>query len=179
MNDDSIRSTLNEAREAFLMGVRLSKQGSYARKLPDPESIPHFTHARNLLLRLIASDMKNTDALFLISQIEECFLNYSSSIKYLEQAFIYGEPKTNKNLKRLASLRQHLVEWRDLSLSPEQLKQLGKYLISIGVDSSCTDLVHTKEWLRDNGIDNSDAVISALKRRGAFSDFQVLENISS
>lgn len=171
------KQQLDLARNEFLTGVKLSKQGSYARRNPDLLSIPHFQKAKSILLNLEKSDPDNIEILVLLSQIEECLMNYTKAILYLNQSFSAGKSQTKSDLKRLIRLRQESVEWRDLKLSARELEELGSYLSRLNVGPQHTTLDLTKEWLLLNDISHPEDVISALERRGAFSDFQVLKNV--
>ncbi len=43
--DNEIRDLLQAARESVFLGMKLSKQGSYARRAPSQDSLPHFARA--------------------------------------------------------------------------------------------------------------------------------------
>lgn len=173
----TISDLLDEARRELQSGMQLSKQGAYARRTPDSQARQHLLHARDILVQAMKIDARDPEVLNLLSRVEECFLNYAEAIHYLEAAFASGKSKSKKDLKRLALLREHLVEWRDLILTPTQLSELGEYLMSKGINQHSQNYTYTREWLLINGFDEIESVISSLKRRGAFTDYQVLENI--
>jgi hypothetical protein len=165
------------AKRALTLGMRVSGQGTYARRAPKKDSISHFDKSRSLLLAILKNDPLDQDALLMMSQLEECLLNYPKAIEYLKKAFEAGKKCTNKDLKRLTLLRSNLVEWRDLSLTPNELRELGRYLELHCPDVSERSFPLTREWMLLNGIGDPDSIIAGLERRGAFSDFQVLANI--
>jgi hypothetical protein len=175
--EDKIFDSLGEARESLLDGLRLANQGSYARRAPSASSLPHFAHARGVLLRILAESPGHQEALLMMSRVSESLLEFEAALSYLSRAFAAGEPKTKKALKRLALLRENSIAWRDLGLSPEKLQKLGDYLEAQSVNPSHTTLRLTRNWLSENNIENPKAVVEALERRGAFSDFQVLANV--
>ena len=166
-------SQLAEAQTELALGVRLARQGSYERRAPDALAVPHLARARELL----GNQDKNAEVLAMLSQIEECLLNYQAAVGYLERAIKVGLPRTKKVLKRLANLREQLVEWRDLGLTSEQLRALGDFLVGAGVGPANRSLHLTREWLARQSLHDPESVIRALGRRGAFSDFQVLANV--
>lgn len=173
MRDD----TRAAAVSALRMGMQLSKQGRYARRLPAPESVPHLQEAKRLLLDALKTEPCGTEVLSMLSQVEECFLNYPQALLYLEKALQNGYPRDIRQLKRLASLRQSANEWQKLRLSAEQLKSLELHLSHLGVGPQSQSLGLTREWLHINQISDAEGVVAALEERGAFTDFQVLENV--
>jgi len=169
--------SLKAARESLLLGMRLSKQGSYARRAPNPDSLSFFANARERLEEVLAELPDQREALMMMSQVAECLLDYNTALSYLMRAFDAGEPKSKKSLKRLARLCEGIHEWPDLGLTPEMLRELGHHLDAAGVTTDHTTLRLTRGWLMANHVENPESVIAALERRGAFSDFQVLANV--
>ncbi|WP_406697770.1 hypothetical protein V5E97_02790 [Singulisphaera sp. Ch08] len=174
---DEIPDSLKAARESLLLGVRLSKQGSYARRAPNPDSLPYFAQAHDLLAELLNEQPDHREALVMMSQISECLMDFSAALSFLARAFDAGEPKSKKLLKRLALLRENATAWRDLGLTPEMLGMLGNHLEAEGVGPAHETLQLTRDWLTANHIGDPEIVVAALERRGAFSDFQVLANV--
>ncbi len=113
----------------------------------------------------------------MMSQVSECLLDYDTALNLLSHAFTAGEPRSKKLLKRLALLRECSKMWRALGLTPDMLRKLGEYLEAKGVDPGHTTLRLTRGWLLENHVDAAEAVIEALQRRGAFSDFLVFSNV--
>ena len=113
----------------------------------------------------------------MMSQVTECLLDYDTALAYLNRAFDAGEPKSKRALKQLALLRENSHAWRELGLTPEMLRELGDHLEAEGVTPDHKTLRLTRGWLIENHIGDPEAVIAALERRGAFSDFQVFANI--
>jgi hypothetical protein len=175
--EDKILDSLKAARESLQLGMRLSNQGSYARRAPSPGSLPFFANAQEQLEEVLTELPDNREALVMMSQVAECLLAYDKALSYLTRAFDAGEPKSKKSLKRLALLRENSHAWRDLGLTPEMLRELGDHLESEGVTTDHTTLRLTRDWLMEKHIADPESVIAALERRGAFSDFQVLANI--
>lgn len=174
---DPLNETLEVARQELLLGVKLSKQGSYARRAPDAESLPHFHEADRLLKEILKGDPSNREALIMMSQLSESVLDFPAAIHYLNKAFDAGEPRTKKSLKRLALLKDNAKTWKRLKLSPASLRSLGEYLEGMGVGPNHRSLDLTREWLAANVDDDPEELIAALEDRGAYSDFQVLANV--
>lgn len=176
MQDDQ-KSILNTARSSLFLGMKLSKQASYSRRIPEASSLPHFSEANRLLLSLLNTHPDDREALIMLSQISECTMDYKNAILNLEKAFLAGEPKTKKLLKRLALLRECEKTWDKLILSPESLQSLGKHLEQMGVGPEHRTLQITRNWLSANVKCDHGNIISALEQSGAFTDFQVLANV--
>jgi hypothetical protein len=117
--------------------------------------------ARDGLRRLLEKDRTNAEAWQLLSQAEECLLNYQEAITSLEQA------------------KESCGYWQDFPLSADQLRKLGHYLVGAGAEEEQRGrtFTFTRRWLAENKVPEPDAVIQALEKRGAFSDFQVLYNV--
>jgi hypothetical protein len=175
--DDKIHDPLKAAREILLQGMRLSNQGSYARRAPNPASLPHFACARSILEGVLREVPDQKEALVMMSQVSESLLDFDKAIIFLTCAFDAGEPKSKKSLKRMALLRENSTTWRDLGLTPEMLRKLGDHLQAKGVGPNHRTLQLTRDWLSENHDGNPESIVTALERRGAFSDFQVLANI--
>jgi hypothetical protein len=175
--EDALFNSLKSARETLFLALKLSKQSAYHRRAPEPDSLPHFGETRRLLEDVLKEHPDNLDALVMMSQLLESLLDFEGAATFLCRAFAAGVPKTNKSLKRLALLRENATAWRDLSLSPEALRELGHYLRNQGVGPGHRTMQLTREWLVKSGIPDPDNVISGLERWGAFSDFQVLTNV--
>jgi hypothetical protein len=135
--------------------------------------------ARDGLKRLADLEPERAEVWDLLSQVEAALLNYNSAIHSLERVAALSGKRDKRLLKRLAGLRQAHAEWSDLPLSPMQTAALGKYLEACGVDSQSETLELTRRWLEEEQSVDADRVIEAFERRGAFSDFQVLNNIVS
>ncbi len=174
---DEIHDLLQAAQASLFLGMKLSKQGSYARRAPSTDSLPHFERAHEILERILTELPNHRQALVMMSQVSECLLDYDTALRLLSHALDVGEPRSKKLLKRLALLREYSKIWRDLGLSPEMLRELGEYLEAQGVDPNHTTLRLTRDWLVENHIDDPEVVIDALRRRGAFSDFLVFSNV--
>jgi tetratricopeptide (TPR) repeat protein len=173
-------STLSALREILLRGIKSSMQTSYARRSPESSAVPHLQKARAGLRHFVEINPTSAEGWRLLSQAEECLLNYNEAIASLERALSLTDQKKNhKDLKRLALLKAARSEWHDLSLSPEQVRALGEFLVGAGVGQAGEgrSLRFTKQWLADNNISNPEQVIHALARRGGYTDFQILYNV--
>lgn len=148
-------------RETLLRGIKFSMQCSLGRRAPTTKSIPLLETARDGLRRLLEKDRTNAEAWQLLSQAEECLLNYQEAITSLEQA------------------KESCGYWQDFPLSADQLRKLGHYLVGAGAEEEQRGrtFTFTRRWLAENKVPEPDAVIQALEKRGAFSDFQVLYNV--
>jgi len=177
VGDEQADGPLNAARLSLQMGRTLSKQAAYARRAPQPESLPYFDRARELLTQILNELPNDRAALLMLSEIAECVLDYDTAVDFQNRAFDAGEPRTKKLLKRQALLMENAIAWKDLRLTPGMLDELGKHLEVCGVDASHRTLQFTRTWLAGSNVSDPDAIVQALERRGAFSDFQVLANV--
>jgi hypothetical protein len=107
---------------------------------------------------------------------QEALLEYSEAITSLNRAMELST-RDKKNLKRLARLREAKSFWDQLTLTPYQLHDLGAYLQERGTSLDAETLAATQEWLEAAGLPDPESVLDAFENLGAFSDFQVLENI--
>ena len=169
---------LSRLRETLLEGIKLSMQSSCARRSPAPGAIPYLESARRSLREFSEHDPNNVEALRLLSQAEECLLNYREAISCIERAMKLEGSKNKRDLKRPALLQEAAKEWWDLCLSPEDLRRLGEFLQASGADDPTRgrSLEFTKQWLRIAALP-VDPTLEAFSRRGAFTDFQVLNNL--
>lgn len=170
--------SLDELRAALNQGRKLSMQGSFGRRAPEPSAVPYLRKARDGLANYVRdAGQQEAEAWRLLSEAEECLLSYAMAIKALERAMALGQ-RDRKDLKRLALLKQYARDWSALPLSPEQLEALGQFLRDrLGDDTGERSFRWTQEWLHAAGVSDPGVVIAALEARGAFSDFQVLYNV--
>jgi hypothetical protein len=115
----------------------------------------------------------------LLSQAEECLLNYRQAIECLEKSLAITGTRDRRSLKRLAQLRGYLAEWSALPLTPEQLRQLGDHLRNCGANDERNGrtLHFTNKWIEENRLPNREEILSGLADRGGFTDFQILYNV--
>jgi hypothetical protein len=170
---------LGGLREVLLHGIRLSMQGSYARRRPAKRAIPILEDGRRRLRRFVQDDPSNAEAWRLLSQAEECLLNYPEGIRCLEHAITLSKTRSKKDLKRLALLKAAATEWRNLPLNPRELQELGDFLVRSGVEDEARGRTFrfTRQWLHDRNFENTEAVLAALRSHGGHTDFQILANI--
>jgi tetratricopeptide (TPR) repeat protein len=173
MNDE-----LLSLRAKLLRGITLSKQSSYARRSPDRRALPLLEEARAGLRAVVEQSTTNSGAWRLLSQAEECLMNYREAISCLETAMELSQARSTKDLKRLTLLKQSLKEWECLPLSPDELETLGRFLVASGVEDERIgrSLRFTTQWLREKGFD-VELALDRFWQRGAYTDFQVLYNL--
>jgi tetratricopeptide (TPR) repeat protein len=154
-------------------------QGSYKRRNPTKAAVPYLEAARHGLREFVQQDSRSSEAWRLLAQAEECLLNYREAIDCLERAMHLENRRDRKDLKKLALLKEYLADWEDLPLTPQQLQDLGGFLVQAGVEDERKgrSLQFTQQWLSRNGIPKPETVIEALRRRGGFTDFMVLYNV--
>lgn len=169
--------SLQAARNSLLHGIKSSGQSRYGRRLPDPQSLPHYETAKRLLSEILEATPGNFTALTLMSELYENFLEYDLAIEYFKKAIQAGEPQTHKTLKRFAALQENANDWRELLLTPAELQSLGEYLEEHNIGPEHHNLNLTREWLRTRKFTNIDAVVAALYSRGGYTDLEVLANV--
>ena len=156
--------SLEELRRILIEGQRRSKQGSYMRRNPASAAIPFLLEARSGLKNYVREKDTNAEALRLLSQAEECLLNYSAARQSLERAISLSVQKDKKDMKRLAVLTEHETRWTELGMTPSQLEDLGNHLsVKLSVNG-CSSLasVHARmaprsqRW-EDEGCDRSSS----------------------
>ncbi|MEX2170786.1 MAG: hypothetical protein WD851_15825 [Pirellulales bacterium] len=162
-----------------MSGIRLSMQRSYARRAPAKASVPHLVQARDGLRQLVERQPTLAEAWKLLSQAEECLLNYDRAILCLEMAMSLSGKRDKRDLKRLAMLRESVLQWRKLPLTPVELRELGEYLVEQGADKEMygRSLKFTSQWLEQKCFTNVNAILQALNDRGGRTDFTILYNV--
>ena len=114
----------------------------------------------------------------LLSQAEEMLLAYRGARLAFEQALQLEGSKDKRDLKRLAVLREGEQTWRELCLSPEQLRDLGSHLEEKLAESACDHTPRvTRAWLEAQGLADGGKVLNALRDRGGYCDCEVLTNV--
>ncbi|WP_240949840.1 DUF2695 domain-containing protein [Psychrobacillus sp. BL-248-WT-3] len=169
---------LEALKETLIEGQKLSMQGSLERRAPAKKAVPFLLEARQGLKDYVIENGTNPLAWRLLSQAEECLLNYNNAIYCLERAMELVK-KNQKDLKRLALLKDYGGMWNELNLSAEQLESLGIFLNEkLNADDCDHSLKFTKRWLEDN-IPKSklSKIVKALKNQGGFCDCEVLSNV--
>ncbi|EJS05244.1 DUF2695 domain-containing protein [Bacillus mycoides] len=171
-------NNLEELQKELIEGQKLAMQGSYERKEPNKRAVPYFLNAKKGLYEYIKCNPDNSLAWRLLSQCEECLLNYHAAVFNLQKAIQAGGG-SKKDLKKLALLKEYRDGAEKLNLSTEQLESLEAHLEesmkSYGCDHS---LKHTKEWLVYHvSKAKSRDVIRAMRNRGGFCDCEVIMNV--
>tara|TARA_R110002020_G_scaffold233021_1_gene444671 strand:+ start:1110 stop:1637 length:528 start_codon:yes stop_codon:yes gene_type:complete len=171
-------SQLDELELILRKGIQKSGQSSYSRRAPNYLSLAELNRARTGLRELIVTDSENPRVWELLSRAEECLMDFRKAIQCCEKAIELSDKPTKGQYKRLVLLKQSFDQWCQMSLSPDELKMLGDYLKLVGADANVGSIsfVHTLAWLEKEGF-QPDEVIDEFERRGAFSDFQVYQNI--
>lgn len=148
------------------------------RRTPAPQAVPYLIEARTGLKEFVKAHGQEAHALRLLSQAEECLLSYPAAIRYLQAAMSLSDQKDKKDLKRMASLKACETQWAELTLSPDQLAELGHHLRARLSETGCDHtLRHTEEWLRGAGVRQVNSVVVANRNQGGFCDCEVICNV--
>ena len=84
----------------------------------------------------------------------------------------------NKDLKRLALLREYETKWDNLALTPDQLQALGKHLdIQLSKTPCDHSLTFTGGWLREQDIEDPERILTAIRDHGGYCDCEVVWNV--
>lgn len=171
-------SKLQELKEEILKAIKLSGQMSYERRAPRPEAVPLLMKARASLEELVHIGGKQPETFRLLSQVDECLLNYGSAIKYLEKAIASSDRKDKRDLKKLALLRGYKKKWSDLVLKPNDLKMLGIYLQEQLETKPCNHTYTlTIDWLNQHQFSDVQEILESFRNHGGNCDCEVLANI--
>ncbi|WP_336769779.1 DUF2695 domain-containing protein [Bacillus bombysepticus] len=169
---------LNELKATLIQGQQLSMQGSLQRRAPSKKAVPFLLSARQGLKEFVIENSNNVLAWRLLSQAEECLLNYNEAVICQEKTLELGG-RDRKDLKRLALLKEYGGKWEEISLSPVQLETLGAFLDEM-INSKGCDHSHkyTKSWLENNVPKSKiSKIIKAMRNQGGFCDCEVLLNV--
>ncbi|MEK5389699.1 DUF2695 domain-containing protein [Margalitia sp. FSL K6-0131] len=169
---------LNELKDILIKGQQLSMQGSLQRRAPSKKAVPLLLSARQGLKEFVIENSNNALAWRLLSQAEECLLNYKEAIICQEKTMELGH-RERKDLKRLALLKEYGGKWEEINLSPDQLETLWAFLDEM-INSEGCDHTHklTKSWLENNVPKSKiSKIIKAMRNQGGFCDCEVLLNV--
>ncbi len=164
--------------EELRTGQRLSMQGSYERRAPAKKARPHLIAARKGLREYLAKNSRSAIGWHLLSEVEECLLNYAGAFVALSRAKEQGASWSKKNMKKLILLKEYENKWAKLSLNPDQLNLLGTTLESeLSVKPCDHSHSRTLAWLKEVGVKNQAAIVKELQNHGGFCDCEVLSNV--
>ena len=167
-----------ELQRLLIEGQRRSMQGSYMRRQPAPGAIPFLIEARSGLKGYVEIHDDEAQAWRLLSQAEECLLNYPAARHCLEKAMSLSDRKDKKDLKRLALLMESESQWAGLNLTPAQLAELGNHLRTRLSENRCDHTLRfTDEWLKTSAVGKIKNVIVALRNQGGYCDCEVLNYV--
>jgi tetratricopeptide (TPR) repeat protein len=170
--------SLEQLREILQAGQAASMQGSFQRRAPAKQALPALLEARAGLRQLVQLQPEVAEAWRLLSQAEEALLSYTAARESLEQAMKLTAVREKRDLKKLALLKEYEPQWQELSLTPDQLAELGSYLRGQLVSSPCAhDLAWTRRWLEQAGITGATKVLKAFRNQGGFCDCEILANV--
>jgi hypothetical protein len=170
---------LHELRSTLITGIQLSKQGSYHRRAPAEAALPFLNKALAGLREYVSNNSGDVEGWRLLSQAEECMLNFGNALACLEKAMALSPARQKSDFKRLALLKDSIDYWKTIILSAVQLRQLGNFLLKKGVEDPAVgnSLRFCNEWLMENRVEDSEKIIKGFGEKGAYTDFQVLRNI--
>lgn len=169
---------LSELQRILTEGQRRSMQGSYQRRNPAPGAVPFLLEARSGLKEYVESNGNEPQAWRLLSQAEECLVNYAAARHCLEKVMSLCDRQDKKDLKRLARLREYQAHWADLNLTPAQLADLGSHLRTMLSQRACDhSLRFTQEWLRASNFGKTNDMMDAIRNQGGYCDCEVLSNV--
>lgn len=161
-----------------MAAIEASGQGSYHRRAPSETAIPVLEKVRVGVIRYMENHEPCEESWRLLAQAEECLLHYTAAKRCLERAMDLSGRRGKRDLKKLALYREYEEQWREIRLTPEQLKELGAFLErkrqDAGLDRSFR---WTLAWLRTQGISDHEGVLEGLRMVGGYNDFDVLANV--
>jgi tetratricopeptide (TPR) repeat protein len=170
--------TIPELRDRLVKAQRMSGQSSYERRAPSAQSVPAFLAVEADLHGFLQQHPDNAEAWRLLSLAQECLLNYQGAVASLERATRLSAKRDPRDLKRLALLREQQAKWSALSLTADDLANLGQYLETALSQSPCDhSLAQTREWLASRPGAETDRILQALRHHGGYCDCEVLLNV--
>lgn len=173
-----MNGNLQELSALLREGQRRSSQGSYRRRAPADAALPYLQQARHGLRLIAGQHPGNTQAWRLLSQAEEALLDYRNARIALEKVVALEGGADRRDLKKLASLREHEAWWDGLGVTPLQLEDLGRYLENMLSASPCDHTPrHARMWLEHSRLSNPDLIVRALEDRSGYCDCGILNNV--
>jgi len=158
---------LKDLRALLTEATLATGQGSYERRSPKGESVPLLMQVRSRLIRYMENREPTADSWRLLAHAEECLLHYAAARRCLERAIALSGMRDKKDLKKLALYQQNEEKWKDLILTPTQLKELGDFLEQKQNEALFErSFKWTKTWLQLKGISDAESVLEGLRRNG-------------
>lgn len=162
-------------RQTLVEAMKRSRQTSYERGSPSPQSVPELSAARAEIATYLADNPHDSDGWRLLSLADESLLRYKAAIASLERAM--RQRRNRSDVKRHAQLLLRLKEQQTPPLADSEIKELVNYLIAMGIDNQqrALGLTRTREWLRLHGLDRTEEVISWFEFNGLFADHEIID----
>ena len=158
--------------------IKQDRQASYGRRAPSSELKAGFTKLRAQLKHLIKAYPDSERALRILANTEEALLNFRDAANSLREAIRLSKTREHRDLKKLAFLERSAAEWEALILSPDDLKNLGEFLLQmLGDGPFAFDLKWTQSWVEEHLPERAEEIVAAIKARGGYTDVQVLHNV--
>ena len=169
--------TFEELRALLITAQKLTGQSSYERRAPAPKAVPALLAAKSEISRFIAENTESAEAHRLLSLAQECLLNYPGARSSFERALSLSTQRNPKDLKHLALLREYENKWKEMPLTPDELKNLGAHLSGLLAEHGCDHTPkHTKQWLMQFSPSKQEQKLKALRHWGGYCDCEVLSN---
>jgi len=174
----AMRSDLQVIKSRLQQALNLSQQGSYHRRAPSARALPLLQEVRQELELWIAENGEDIDALRSLALAEEALLLYHNAVLTLERVITLSRTPDRKDLKRLAACREASGLWKNLTLAPYELVELGRFLKGSLMDRAPSESLYwTEQWLRENKPEQLESILAALGHLGYGSDYKVLHNL--
>jgi hypothetical protein len=163
---------IEQLEQALVTALKKTRQGSYARRAPAPESAPMLLDVRGRARELLSNGHRDPRLWRALSLAEEALLNYRAALQAHLIQLAMQQSESRKEAKRTVALAEGAGFWDAVRLSPDELAALGAYLEGFQ-ELSSRDFARVTRWLTTCGHVDPDALIDSLRSQGALSDFDV------
>jgi hypothetical protein len=168
---------LERLRSILLRGQKLSLQGNSKREAPAAESLPDLLESRRQLLNYLQDHPEEPEGWNLLSQAQECLLDFGNARRSLEHWISLGRGMDKKALKRLARLRETEDAAAGLGLTPFQLKDLCRFVEKQLREAECGHgFEQTRRWLKRSDLKDAPGILKGLKKSGRICDCSIVEH---
>jgi hypothetical protein len=163
---------------AMLRAAReLSGQSNFRRRWPGLQAASIAQSVAEEARRYLAAKPEDRDALKILADACELRMDFFEAAVAIDKLLALSEERPKKLLSQLARVREAITFWRDLSLSPEELAELGAHISERVQRTRVNSTAITDAWLKQRGKDVDD-VLGRLRSLGGLDDLTIMANVA-
>jgi hypothetical protein len=174
-NRETAMMLISEILQMLMQAQKLCKRGIFETSAVDKRAVAPLLELKAAVQEYLIQNPCDVEALRTAAYVECYLLNFKGGLHYLEKVVELSGDRKDK--QKLINLRQLTDSLNNISLSPEELLELGAHLNKT-LEVCDHSLKHTKEWL-DKSVDKKKhaSIIKGLRNSGGYCDCEVLCNV--